>query len=86
MSNFLSNYKSISKNSDISYRVDIKRKRLYVPKKWQGKRIIIAQDGAIISDKNGALVNKQGFASIAKVSAQDISKIAQAVSAYNKRK
>ena len=71
MSNFLSDYKSISKNSDISYRVDIKRKRLYVPKKWHNKRISI---------------NAQGFASIAKCSASDISKIAQVVSAYNKRK
>lgn len=86
MSNFLSDYKSISKNSDISYRVDIKRKRLYVPKKWHNKRISINAQGAIIECKEGALVNAQGFASIAKCSASDISKIAQAVSAYNKRK
>lgn len=86
MSNFLSNYKSISKNSDISYRVDIKRKRLYVPKKWQGKRISVNDKGAIIECAQGALVNAQGFASIGKASASDISKIAQAVSAYNKRK
>lgn len=79
MSNYLSNYKSISKNSDIKLRVDIKRKRLYVPKKWQGKRISVNDKGAIIENKNGALVNAQGFASIGKASASDIKALAQVI-------
>lgn len=79
MSNYLSSYKSISKNSDISARVDIARGRLYVPKKWQGKRISVSDKGAIIECKDGALVNKQGFASIAKVSKQVRREIAQAI-------
>ena len=79
MSNFLANYKSISKNSDISARVDIERGRLYLPKKWQGKRISVSAKGAIIESKNGALVNAQGFASIAKASKQERQAIAQAI-------
>lgn len=79
MSNFLSDYKSLSSNRDISARVDIKRKRLYVPKKWQGKRISVNDKGAIIECAQGALVNAQGFASIGKASASDIKAIAQAI-------
>lgn len=79
MSNFLSNYKSLSSNRDISARVDIKRKRLYVPKKWQGKRISVNDKGAIIECAQGALVNAQGFASIGKASASDIKAMAQLI-------
>lgn len=79
MSNYLSNYKSLSSNRDISARVDIKRKRLYVPKKWQGKRISVNDKGAIIECAQGALVNAQGFASIGKASASDIKALAQAI-------
>ena len=79
MNNFLSNYKSLSSNRDISARVDIKRKRLYVPKKWQGKRISVNDKGVIIECAQGALVNAQGFASIGKASASDIKALAQAI-------
>lgn len=77
MSNFLSNYKSVSKRRDIKARVDVKRKRLYVPKQWQGKRISVNDKGVIIECKDGALVNAQGFASIGKASASDIQSLAR---------
>lgn len=76
MSNFLSNYKALSSNRDISARVDIKHKRLYVPRQWQGKRISVNDKGAIIECAQGALVNAQGFASIGKASASDIKAMA----------
>ena len=79
MNNFLSNYQSIAKNSDIKLRVDVARKRLYVPKKWQGKRISVNDNGAIIECKSGALVNAQGFASIGKASASDIEALAKLI-------
>ena len=79
MNIFLSNYKFISSNRDISARVDIKRKRLYVPKKWQGKRISVNDKGAIIECAQGALVNAQGFASIGKASASDIQALAKVI-------
>lgn len=79
MSNFLSNYKSISKNSDIKARVDVERGRLYVPKEWRGKRIAVNAQGKIIACENGALVNAQGFASVAKASKQERQAIAQAI-------
>lgn len=79
MVNYLSSYKSIAKKSDIKLRVDIEHKRLYVPKKWQGKRISVNDKGAIIECKDGALVNRQGFASIGKASASDIKALAQVI-------
>lgn len=83
---FLSNYKSISSsNSDISYRVDVKRKRVYMPKEWQGKRVIISAQGAPKESAQGALVNAQGFASVGKLSSAQVKALAQAVNAYNSR-
>ena len=83
---FLSNYKSISSsNSDISYRVDIKRKRVYMPKEWQGKRVIISAQGAPKESAQGALVNAQGFASVGKLSSAQVKELARAVDIYNKK-
>lgn len=76
---FFSDYAKIARNSDIKYRVDIKRKRVYVPKKWQGKRIEISSNGDIKASAQGVLVNAQGFASIGKASASDIKALAQVV-------
>lgn len=79
MANFLSGYKSIAKNSDISARVDVLHKRLYAPKRFKGVRISVNSKGSIIECKDGALVNNQGFASIAKLSAKDISALAKLI-------
>lgn len=80
MSNFLSNYSKLSRNGDISFRVDIKNKRVYVPKKYIGKNIDIKPSGEIIEVKNsGVKVNSQGFASVARLSQAIIEDMASVI-------
>ena len=80
MSNFLSNYQELSRNGDIKYRVDIKNKRVYMPKKYIGKRVDIKPSGEIIEVKNGGVkVNSQGFASVARLSQAIIEDMAKVI-------
>ena len=79
MSNFLSDYNKLSRNGDIKYRVDIKNKRVYVPKKYIGKYINIKPSGDIIEAKNGVKVNAQGFASVARLSQAVIEDMAKVI-------
>ena len=82
MISFLSDYKSLSKNGGVSYRVDKKNKRVYLDKKYIGKKIDISKNGDIIEvDKNagGVIVNNQSFISVAKMSNEDIEKMASVI-------
>ena len=82
MKYFLSNYKANAKNSDISFRVDVKRGRVYMPKKYIGKRVDIDGNGNIVIVKNksgGVLVNRQGFASVSKLPSNELMELAEVV-------
>ena len=84
MSNsFLCKYNANSKNSDISYRVDIKHKRVYVPKKYMLKKIDISNKGEIVvlpkNSKGGVVVNKQGFISVAKLPSNEFMELASLI-------